>query len=61
MIDEHRCPNCNASYEVTWDDNEEASFSAVEDTDTDWDDYDKEIYPQYCPFCGTHHSYDGEL
>ena len=61
MIDEHRCPNCNACYEVTWNDNEEASFSAVEDTDTDWDDYDKEIYPQYCPFCGTHHSYDGEL
>ena len=49
------------SYEVMWDDNEEASFSFVEDTDADYDDYDKEAYPQYCPFCGAHNSYDGAL
>ena len=61
MIAEHRCPNCNTSYEVMWEDNEEAFYSSVEDTDTDYDDYDKESYPQYCPFCGAHNSYDGAL
>ena len=61
MIAEQRCPSCQLSYEVMWDDNEEASFYSVEDTDTDLDDYDKEAYPQYCPFCGSHESYDGIL
>ncbi len=61
MITQHRCPNCNASYEVTWDDSESDYYLEVEETDTDYDDYDKEEYPQYCPFCGTHNSYTGEL
>ena len=61
MITDKRCSNCNASYEIAWDDNEEASFSDVEDTDMDYDDYDQEEFPQYCPFCGSHESYDGSL
>ena len=61
MITDKRCTNCNQRYEIAWEDNEEEYFSDVEDTDIDYDDYDKEEFPQYCPFCGTHESYNGEL
>ena len=62
MITDTRCTNCNQRYEITWEDAEEEYFSDVEDTDQiDYDDYDKEEFPQYGPFCGTHESYDGEL
>jgi hypothetical protein len=41
---------------VSWDDNEDAYYQGVEDTD-------KDVLPpeslevEYCPFCGTHWHY----
>lgn len=61
MNTDHRCTNCNQRYEISWEDNECQYFEEVEATDRDHDDFDKEEFPQYCPFCGTHNSYDGEL
>lgn len=61
MNDSFRCACCNTHYEISWDDNEECYYSEVEDTDNDLTDYDNDFYPEYCPFCGTHVSYDDRI
>jgi hypothetical protein len=58
MIENNNCPKCKYVYEITWDD----------DSDKYYNDYDEELidevteelYPEYCPFCGTHRDYCSE-
>jgi rubredoxin len=43
----HTCRNCGYHYEITID----------EDYDIP-DDGEEIMEPEYCPFCGTHHTHD---
>lgn len=60
MIERFRCICCKCIYELSWEDNEDAFYSGVEDTDEDMTDFDMDYEPEYCPFCGTHISFDGD-
>lgn len=54
MVISNICSCCKYRYEVTWDD--DAHYENAEVSE-DWDD---ELYPEYCPFCGVHREYFGE-
>ena len=53
-FDKYRCYSCKVSFELTWDDDEDAYYSGVEDTDKDLDDHVETHDPSNCPFCGKH-------
>lgn len=59
MIGETCCKYCKVYYEVVWDDEADAYYEEVEDTDYEYTDHDSDVVPEYCPFCGTHATYDG--
>jgi len=58
MIEENTCPRCKYSYELIWDDSDELFDEDDQDTDQL---PEEELYPEYCPFCGLHRVYGGEL
>jgi len=60
MIVEQHCEYCRNSYEVSWDEEPDAYVLGVEDTDRDHTDMDSDELPVYCPFCGTHETYEDE-
>ena len=53
MIDQCRCIKCKVSYEILWDENEEAHYMGVEDDLLDHD-LEENSEPLHCPFCGSH-------
>jgi hypothetical protein len=57
MIENYRCTRCKISYELSYDDNEDAYYSGVEDTDNDYAEIPE---PEYCPFCGEHLMFDSD-
>jgi len=60
MVENNRCPKCKYVYEVSWDD-EDDKYYCDDTEDGEEDDLEhEELYPEYCPFCGTHHLYGTE-
>ena len=58
MNENNRCPKCKYVYELIWDDDDDQYYCDDED---DYGDLERdELYPEYCPFCGTHHLYGTE-
>ena len=58
MNENNRCPHCKYVYELIWDDDDDQYYCDDED---DYGDLERdELYPEYCPFCGTHHLYGTE-
>lgn len=55
MIHEKECPNCGMVYEIRADvldiSDQTEEWSIDEET---FEDEMDEIYPEYCPFCGSH-------
>jgi hypothetical protein len=58
MVEKNRCPKCRYVYEVSWDDNDDSYY--CDDVDDTNDIIEEDLYPEYCPFCGTHHHYGTE-
>ncbi len=57
MIESNKCTKCKYAYEVTWDDDGQY----YNDYDETYDDNPEEdLYPEHCPFCGTHKNYCDE-
>jgi CRISPR/Cas system-associated protein Cas10 (large subunit of type III CRISPR-Cas system) len=57
MIENNRCSKCKYVYEVSWDDEDDKYYC---DEDGYEDLEREELYPEYCPFCGTHRAYGNE-
>jgi hypothetical protein len=58
MIENNRCPKCKYVYEVSWDDEDDKYYC---DDEEDFEDLEREeLYPEYCPFCGTYRIYGTE-
>lgn len=59
MTENNRCTKCKYVYELLWDDTNDDYYN-----DEDEDDFssveNEELYPEYCPFCGTHRAYGTE-
>jgi ribosomal protein S27AE len=53
---EKECPCCGAVYMVRFENNEVVPVGDREwDPDEEtFDDEDQELYPEFCPFCGSH-------
>jgi hypothetical protein len=60
MIEINKCTECKLPFEISWDDCSDTFYEGVEDTDKDPNDFIFSPSPGYCPFCGTHLSYNGE-
>jgi len=58
MIESNKCTKCKYVYELTWDDEGDKYYNNHDD-DLD-EDYDDDLYPEYCPFCGLHKNYCDE-
>lgn len=56
MIISNKCTQCKYAYEITWDDAADKYYS---DDDED-EDFEEELYPETCPFCGLHKNYCDE-
>ena len=55
MIHEKECPNCGMVYEIHAEIIDE--FDQTEEWNIDEETFEEnpaEIYPEYCPFCGSH-------
>jgi|688.fasta_scaffold91245_8 hypothetical protein len=62
MIETNKCPGCKHVYEIVWDDDNSEYYNDNEDEDElDQFDESEELYPEYCPFCGIHRDYNGEV
>jgi len=58
MLEENTCPRCKYTYELLWDDSDELFDDENQDIDFI---PDEELTPEYCPFCGIHRKYGGEI
>jgi hypothetical protein len=47
-----RCPCCTTTFDLMWEDNDDAYTLAVDEVDLDYSDSDDETIPKFCPFCG---------
>ena len=59
MLEHNKCPKCKYVYEISWDDSADYTSNIDEDDEDNYDEAE-ELYPEFCPFCGTHRTYGTE-
>jgi hypothetical protein len=56
MIEKIKCKCCSYKYEVIWGDTDDDYYEDEEDKE-EVDKDEEELFPEYCPFCGSHCEY----